>query len=467
MAASNADIVYKDRDTIIAELVSSWQARLPGFASGIDTVIRMWIEVWGGSFEGVMLANQLLHDDMFPQTASALALQRYGDIYGRPMKIGTPSTGVLRFSGAGGTTIPIGTRASAPGTTEESLDFLTTALASIPNPGLPTALAAADAGAGVLLAGTYEYVVTFQTLLGETAPGAVSNALAIVINHNIALTAIPLGGPGTTGRRIYRRVNGGAFALVTTIANNSTTTFTDNVVTPAGVPPTDSTAEQVDVTAQSADVGVEFNVGIGTITSVSDGVAGLSAVTNTVTFTGASDPEDIEVFRSKLMAYMRTPKTGSPDDLAAWAEAIAGVQDASVFSNDNLGVAAPGHATVRVTGPNGSTPGVDVTDAVYADLVSRNLDGIIIHVTTFTPKAINVTVTLTLQAGYLLADVSGSVQQAIMDYINAVPVGGTVYEAGVKDAVFGLPGVQTLTTTFTDTTSLTTEKPVPGTITVS
>lgn len=470
--AVNADVVYKDRDTIVAELIASWQARVPGIPVTADSVIRMWIEVYATTVEGLMLANQLLHDDIFPQTANALALQRYGDIYGRPMKPGTTSLGTLRFSGAGGTSIPIGTRASAPGTTDESLDFVTTALVSIPNPGVPSAPVAADAGAGTLAAGTYEYAVTFQTALGETALGAASNALVIAINHNITLTGIPLGGPGTTARNLYERVNGGTWkkntgAPATSLANNTATTVTVSATATGGTPPVDSTAQQVDVAAASIDVGVEYNVGIGTVTDISDGVAGLATVTNPTAFTGASDPEDIEAYRSALLNYLRNPKTGSPADLEAWAEAIAGVQDATAFSNDNLGVGTQGHATVRITGPNGSTPSAAVQQAVLDDLVARDLAGITVHVATFTPKSINVTVVIVLDTGYVLADVTSSIQQAIIDYINAIPVGGTTYEAGVKDAVFGLPGVKTLTTTFTDTTSLATEKPVPGTITVS
>lgn len=471
--AVQAEVVYKDRDTIIAELIASWQARMPGVTVTPDSVIRMWIEVWATQFEGEMLANQLLHDDIFPQTASALALQRFGDIYGRAMKAGTVSSGTVRFAGAGGTAIPVGTQVAAPSTTDDALLFATTALVSIPNPGVPTAPGVADGGAGTLPAGTYEYAVTFQTALGETALGAISTPITLAVNHQVNLTSIPLGGPGTIARNLYRRINGGAWtkntnpAIVSALNNNTATSLTDSSGTLGGAPPVTSTAEQVDVAAASVDVGALQNVAAGQITSIVDAVSGLASVTNPSSFSGGSDPEDIETYRSKLLDFIRNPKSGSPADLQAWAEAIDGVDQATVFSNNNMGVAANGHATIRVSGPNGATPSAAVQQAVYDDIYARDLAGITLHVTTFTPKSINVTVTVTLASGYVLADVSASVQQAIMDYINSVSVNGTVYEAGVKDAVFGLPGVATLTTTFTDTTSLATEKPVPGTITVS
>jgi len=257
--AVETDIIYRSYDDIVTDLVAALQARLPDINLGIDSVARLWVEVVAHSIEGLYIANQILHDDIFPQTANGLALQRMGEAWGRPIKGGTTATGVLRFAGVGGTTIPLGMMSAAPSTSDESLRFLTTEVAQIPNPGIPSAPTAADGGAGALTAGTYEYGVTFTTLAGETAIGATSNALVQAINRQVSLTAIPLGGVGTTGRKIYRRKNGGAFALVTTLTNNTATTYTDNIADGSlgGTPPTDSTAEQVDVDAESEDVGLD------------------------------------------------------------------------------------------------------------------------------------------------------------------------------------------------------------------
>lgn len=133
--AVEAEIVYKDRDTIVAELITAWQARVPDVAVTPDSIIRIWIEVLAASLEGLMLANQLLHDDIFPQTANLLALMRHGDVAGRPMLAGTTSVGTLRFSGAGGTVIPIGTTVAAPSAVDDAVRFVTTALATIPKIG--------------------------------------------------------------------------------------------------------------------------------------------------------------------------------------------------------------------------------------------------------------------------------------------------------------------------------------------
>jgi uncharacterized phage protein gp47/JayE len=474
--AAEAEQVYKDRDTIVAELASSWQARVPQVVLTPDSIIRIWIEVAASTIEGLMLANQLLHDDMFPQTANALALLRYGELYGRPIKSGTKSIGTIRFGGAGGTVIPLGTTVAAPGTLDDPLHFVTTSVVTIPNPGDATAPVATVGGAGALAAGTYEYAVTFVTAEGETELGAASTPLVKATTNFINIANIPVGGPGTIARRLYRRVDGGAWQQVTAggvpaaLANNTTTSVGDgNAVPGGGAPPSESTAERITVAAESAEEGIEYNAQIGTITELVDAVSGIADVTNLVAFTGGSDEEDIETYRDKVVEYIRAPASGAPADLEVWAEAIDGVEDASVFPNDNMGVATNGHTTVRISGPGGSIPSGAVIAAVLADLQARDLANIQIHVATFTPKVTNVTVTITLATGYLLAEVTPSVQEAIRDYINGIPVGGTVYTAGLIDAIFGLPGVATVVVNLpaADVGSTATEKPTPGTLIVN
>lgn len=100
----------------------------------------------------------------------------------------------------------------------------------------PTASTAALAGAGAgnLTNGAYIYKVTYVTAIGETTGGTSSNTVTVTdatTNGQINLTAIPVSAElMVTSRKIYRTVAGGStFLLLTTIANNTATTFTDNV----------------------------------------------------------------------------------------------------------------------------------------------------------------------------------------------------------------------------------------------
>jgi uncharacterized phage protein gp47/JayE len=406
---------------------------------------------------------------MFIQTANALALIRKGEEVGRPQKAGTIAAGSVRFSGVGGMFIPTGTIVSVDRPTlGDTLDFVTTEDGTIPDPGIPTAPTATDNGAGTLT-GTFEYGVTFQTIDGETELGAISVPLVLAA-HKTALTASPIGGPGTTERRIYRRVNGGPWGWLHDLADNVTTVYNDNGAVGAGVPPSVSTAERVTVTAQSAQVGAVYNVAVGTITDISDAPANLDDVTNLVTFTGGTDQEDIEAFRQALLKWVRAPQTGSPSDLEVWAETVDGVESATCFNNVNLaGAATPGTAVVRISGPGGSIPDSAVEAAVLAVLEAHDLTNITILVGVNVAHVIDVAITVTLKAGFVLADVSQSVISAISQYILSVPVGGHVYVAGLEAAAFGLPGVATVqvTTPAADVALAATEKATVGTITPS
>lgn len=111
-------------------------------------------------------------------------------------------------------------------------------LAQISAPGAPTA-ALAGAGAGNVEAGAHSYKVTFVAGSTETEGGAKSSPVTVVdkaVDGKVALTNIPVStDSGVTARKVYRTIAdadptvAANFLLLTTIANNTATTFTDNV----------------------------------------------------------------------------------------------------------------------------------------------------------------------------------------------------------------------------------------------
>jgi hypothetical protein len=85
--------------------------------------------------------------------------------------------------------------------------------------------------AGLIDNGTHSYKVTYITATGETELGAVSNTVTVDATHKqVDLTAIPISSSGAvTQRKIYRtKAGGNTYYLLTTINNNSETTYTDN-----------------------------------------------------------------------------------------------------------------------------------------------------------------------------------------------------------------------------------------------
>lgn len=107
---------------------------------------------------------------------------------------------------------------------------------NIPDASLTTTAPTVNTTATNLLsAGVYHWKITFVTADGETNAGTASAAKTIDPANELppALSAIPtsaVAGITVTARKIYRTAVGGTvYKFVATIADNSTTTYTDNI----------------------------------------------------------------------------------------------------------------------------------------------------------------------------------------------------------------------------------------------
>lgn len=89
----------------------------------------------------------------------------------------------------------------------------------------------AAAGAAGTLNGTYRYRVTFSSLTDSESNPNENDVIVTVTNQQVDLTNIPVStDQQVTERRIYRTTgNGAAYFLAATIADNTTTVFTDNL----------------------------------------------------------------------------------------------------------------------------------------------------------------------------------------------------------------------------------------------
>lgn len=100
-----------------------------------------------------------------------------------------------------------------------------------PAPGALTC--ALNSGVGNVDNGAHRYVVTFVTSAGETQAGDISASVTVAdktVNGKVLLSSIPIGGSLVTSRKIYRTAAvGSAYLLLATIADNTTTTYTDNI----------------------------------------------------------------------------------------------------------------------------------------------------------------------------------------------------------------------------------------------
>ncbi len=103
----------------------------------------------------------------------------------------------------------------------------------VPAPPPTTAPLAAVGDSGVLN-GEYTYRVTF-VIDGIETEGSPESSSVLPSNQSVVLTGIPLGPAGTSARKVYRSLydptdeSWSAYLLVTTINDNTTDSYTDNV----------------------------------------------------------------------------------------------------------------------------------------------------------------------------------------------------------------------------------------------
>lgn len=138
---------------------------------------------------------------------------------------------------------------------------------SIDGPG--TASCSASAGSAGAPRGTYRYrytyVITTGSVVLSESPWSDASDPLTVDNQQIVVTGITTSSnTDVTGRKLYRTTNNGAeYYLVTTLADNSTTSYTDNAsdydlallaeIEPKGLPPGHDTTDRLRVIAAWKD----------------------------------------------------------------------------------------------------------------------------------------------------------------------------------------------------------------------
>jgi len=105
-------------------------------------------------------------------------------------------------------------------------------VSAVSAPATAMTAALAGAGAGNVDNGTHAYKVSYVTPIGETTLGTLAVTVAVAdktTNGQVSLSSVPVGDTVVTARKIYRsKAGGGPYYLLATIADNTTTTYTDN-----------------------------------------------------------------------------------------------------------------------------------------------------------------------------------------------------------------------------------------------
>ena len=182
------------------------------------------------------------------------------------------------------------------------------------------------------------------------------------------------------------------------------------------------------------------NIQAGAISVLTSAIA-LDTVTNAAPFLSGQDPETDAALRVRFVAYInsRARATETAIDFA-----ISSVQQGLSYQvQENIapdGTARPGFFTVTVDDGSGA-PSAGLLATV--SLAIEAYRALTVQYAVLGPLTASVTVSLTITAaaGYQKPTLQGVVAQAILAYIDALPIGGSLPYFGLANIAASVPGV--------------------------
>jgi len=174
---------------------------------------------------------------------------------------------------------------------------------------------------------------------------------------------------------------------------------------------------QVTANIEAIEAGTAGNVPAGTITEIPVAIAGVTGVTNANPTTGGTDEETDEALVARLLEKVRLPATsGNAAHYKQWALEVTGVGDAKVFPVWN------GPLTVKVVVIDGNKQpaSAEIVQDVADYIEEVRPIGATVTVESATGLSIDVTATVMLDTGAVLADVQAAFESSLTDYLESI-----------------------------------------------
>lgn len=193
----------------------------------------------------------------------------------------------------------------------------------------------------------------------------------------------------------------------------------------------------VTIAAQASAAGVAGNQDAGTALTLTAAPANVQSVASIVTMTGGTNIETLDSLLSRLLFRLRNPPCGGAlHDYYTWAMDVPGVERAYPYSQRRM----PGSVDVVIL-TAGGMPDAPLVAAVQAYLDTQRPTTANVLALAPTGVPVNISGTLTLAAGFLLADVAAAIDAKLAAYFATMKPGDTVYLHRIRTIVSETPGV--------------------------
>ena len=205
------------------------------------------------------------------------------------------------------------------------------------------------------------------------------------------------------------------------------------------------TSVSVTATCSNPGPGSAGNLSANTQLVIGSAVPGIDGVILTSSITNGIDTESDDQLRQRCLNVIQNPQGGgTAADYKAWALSVIGVSNATVLPLNR----GNGTVDIVITTTNGlpSSSLISQVQSVINKNKPINVDALVMG-----PAAVSIAIiaNIAVQDGYTVAGITSAVQKAFTNYINSVPVGGTVYNSHMVAAALAIPGISDCTISMT------------------
>jgi uncharacterized phage protein gp47/JayE len=202
---------------------------------------------------------------------------------------------------------------------------------------------------------------------------------------------------------------------------------------------TTATGEPSDTTCsapiRAVQAGLLFQAGASTITKFqvpNQAIAFDQTITctNPVTTAGGANPEDDPTYRNRIRTFWLNARRGILSAIEQGATSVPGVASAYAYEYIGGGGQPVRLVSLSIADPSG-VANVQLTQTVQQALNDYRAAGIQVIISPSIPLIVQIILNLTFQAGVDTVTLAGLIQAAIVNYVNDLPVSGTLPLAGL------------------------------------
>lgn len=209
----------------------------------------------------------------------------------------------------------------------------------------------------------------------------------------------------------------------------------------------------VDVSIQSKSIGSVNNVPIGAISDFVDVIAGIESVYNYDRTSGGSEKETDVQLKTRVPLYLSSLAKATKNAIKATALSVPGVINVSVveprfpdglirvFIDDGSGAANEEMLQAVRDAIDGTIGGVESTDAEAARAAG-------IGVNIESPLILSIFIEMVIEYNMLLGIsreiINSDIKNTLINYLQSISTGGTVYRSKIIDSIMDVAGVRDL-----------------------